>query len=241
MRNILLIVFTLCITFYANQAFSQEWKSLKSYQKETGETLLQKGCWLKRDRKHQTKVWKQANLYNLTIVTGNQKYQSISQIRDFYLWFDADRKKQGHEILGVGIAAIAAKQLSKLDSGFIRFFVVRNQEIVEFANEGSHKVFEFGFPLMKNVYFSDELITGKNAKNWSLKYGKIEQCDILQPLYKQLSTKALSRLAKMARGKGIFNLGVPKRLKFVGNIEDCQTRFEHGLYKLKPYYLQRSE
>ena len=241
MRNILLIVFTLCITFYANQAFSQEWKSLKSYQKETGETLLQKGCWLKRDRKHQTKVWKQANLYNLTIVTGNQKYQSISQIRDFYLWFDADRKKQGHEILGVGIAAIAAKQLSKLDSGFIRFFVVRNQEIVEFANEGSHKVFEFGFPLMKNVYFSDELITGKNAKNWSLKYGKIEQCDILQPLYKQLSTKALSRLAKMARGKGIFNLGVPKRLKYVGNIEDCQTRFEHGLYKLKPYYLQRSE
>ncbi len=111
----------------------------------------------------------------------------------------------------------------------------------EFANEGSHRVFEFGFPLMKDVYFSDELITGKNAENWSLKYGKIEQCDILDPLYKQLSTKAISRLQKMAKGKGIFNLAVPKRLKFVGDIEDCQTRFEHGLYKLKPYYLQRFE
>ena len=236
-----IIVFSLCNAFYPNHAFSQEWNSLRSYQKETGFNLLQEGCWLKGDRKQQTLVWKQANLFNLSIENGNQKYQSISQIRDFYIWFDAERKKQGHEILGVGIAAIAAKQLSKLDSGFIRFFVVRNHEVVEFANKGSHKVFEFGFPLMKDVYFLDELITGKNAKNWSLKYGKIEQCEILEPLYKQLSTKALSRLEKMARGKGIFNLGVPKRLKYVGNIEDCQTRFEHGLYKLKPYYLQRSE
>lgn len=235
------IVFSLSITFYPNHAFSQEWNSLKSYQKETGFTSLQDGCWLKRDRKQKTKVWKQANLYNLSIENGNQKYKSISQIRDFYIWFDAERKKQGHEILGVGIAAIAAEQLSKLDSGFIRFFVVRNQEVVAFANKGSHKVFEFGFPLMKDVYFSDELITKKNAENWSLKYGKIEQCEILEPLYKQLSPKALSRLEKMARGKGIFNLAVPKRLKFVGDIKDCQTRFEHGLYKLKPYYLQKPD
>ncbi len=114
-----IIVFSLCNAFYPNHAFSQEWNNLKSYQKETGFTLLQEGCWIKGDRKQQTLVWKQANLFNLSIENGNQKYQSISQIRDFYLWFDVERKKQGHEIKGVGIAAIAAKQLSKLDSGII--------------------------------------------------------------------------------------------------------------------------
>ncbi len=239
MRIILIILFLLSIAFNTNHAYSQEWNSLKSYQKETGFTLLQEGCWLKRDRRQQTLVWKQANLYNLYVKKGNEKYQSISQIRDFYLWFDAERKRQGHKINGVGVAAIAAEQLSKLDSGFIRFFVVRNKEVIEFANEGSDKVLAFAFPLMKDVYFSDKLILGDEAKNWSLKYGKLEQCKVLEPLYQQLSPKALTRLEKMAKGKGIFRLGVPKALKYVGSIKDCQTRFEHGLNKLLPYYLRK--
>jgi len=231
--NIIVVIISLNTTFI----FSQEWKNLTCYQKETGHTTLQDGCWLKKDRKRQNAVWQQANTFNLTLVHGNRKYTSISQIKDFYLWFDSERKKQGHEIKGIGIAAIAASQLSKVDIWFIRCFIVRNKEVVNFVHEGSDKVFEFAFPLLNKIYFSKKIIKGNEAINWSLKYGEIEQCEILEPLYQNLSPRALQKLNKMAKGKGIFKLGVPHRLKYEGRIEDCQTRFEHATTKLLSFYL----
>ena len=236
-----LIIPTLLILLSANFAFSQEWNNLRSYKKKTGYTSLQDGYWLKKDRKKQTEIWQQANLFNLTVINGNLKYQTIGQIRDFYLWFDIERKKEGHEIVGVGVAAIVADQLSKLNNGFIRIFIVRNKEVVKFANEGSELVFEFAFPLLKEVCFSDEVIKGEDAVNWSLRNGEIEQCQILEPLYKALSPKALHKLNKMAKGKGIYSLGVPKSLRFTGNIEDCNARFEHAINKVLPYYLDNQE
>ena len=112
---------------------------------------------------------------------------------------------------------------------------------MNFANQGSKKVFEFAFPLLKNIYFSEEIITGEDAKNWSLNNGRIEQCQVLAPLYKKLSTRALHKLQRMARGKGIFNLGVPNCLKYEGRIEDCDSRFEHAIHKILPYYLSLQE
>ncbi|WP_456379275.1 hypothetical protein [Lutibacter sp.] len=234
----IIIVLTLFVLEYSN---AQEWKTLKAYQIETGNPILQNGCWLKKDRKKRTEVWNNANIFNLSLANGHLKYNSISQIRDFYYWFDAERKKQGHEITGVGIATIAANQLSKMDNFFIRFFIVRNKEVVLFANNGSKKVFEFGFSLLKKIYFSKEILKGEKAKLWDLKHGEIEQCEILEPLYHKLSSKAISRLEKMAKGKGIFNLGVPKQLKYEGKIDNCHARFAHGITKLLPYYLSKNK
>jgi len=154
------------------------------------------------------------------------------------VWFDLEIKKQGHEIQAVGVASVAAWQLSKLDNVLIRFFF-RNKELVNFANEGSKKVFEFAFPLMQDVYFSDKIFTGEEARNWGIKNGRIEQCEILEPLYENLSLKSIQKLERMAKGKGIFCLGVPKELKYKGSIKDCTTRFEHGLYTILPFYLLR--
>lgn len=165
-----------------NLAFAQEWKSLKFYKKETGNTFLLDGCWLKKDRKHQTEIWSDANKYNLNIENGNKKYKTINQIRGFYLWFDEERKEQGHEIKWIGIACIAAGQLSKVDIGLIRFFIVRNKEIVKFVHKGSEKVFAFSFPKFKNIYSLNEPIIGKDAENWDNKHGVKEQCIILEPL-----------------------------------------------------------
>jgi len=233
----IIIAFTL-VVFY--NSYAQEWNTLRAYQIETGHQILRNGCWLKKDRNKQTEVWNKANVFNLSIKNGNIKYKSISQIRDFYTWFDAERKKIGHEIRGVGIASIAANQLSKMDNFLIRFFIVRNKEIVLFANNGSHKVFEFAFPLIKEIYFSKEIMKGEKARLWDLKHGEIEQCEILEPLYQKLSFKALYRLEKMAKGKGIFNLAVPNELKYDGEIDNCHTRFEHGKNKLLPYYLKKN-
>lgn len=225
----------------SNFVLAQEWKNFRSYQKETGYSSLQEGCWLKKDRKKQTVVWQQSNLFNLSVKNGNLKYHTISQIRDYYLWFDSERKKQGHEIVGVGVAAIVADQLSKLNNGFIRIFIVSNKEVEEFANKGSEIVFKFSFPLLKEVYFSDKPIKGEDAVNWSLINGEIEQCQILETLYNNLSPKAIKKLSKMAKGKGIYRIGVPKSLRYEGNIEDCQARFEHAINKVLPFYISSQE
>ncbi len=234
-------VFLLFILLNSLHASAQEWSNLKSYRRETGNTFLRDGCWLKIDRKEETEVWKQANKFNLDTENGNRKYKTIAQKRDFYLWYDIERKRLGHEIKWIGIAAIAAEQLSKTENRFIRIFIIRNKEVVKFANEGSERVFEFAFPLLKKVYFSNEIIKGKEAEHWAMEYGLNEQCVILEPLYKELSHKAFKKLDRMAKGEGIFYLGVPKGLRYEGKLEDCQSRFEHGIKQILPYYLSKQK
>ncbi|MBI9069434.1 MAG: hypothetical protein JEZ09_19200 [Salinivirgaceae bacterium] len=210
---------------------------MHAYKKETGKNILLEGCWLKKDRKKQTNVWKQSNIYNLALKNGNLKYKSICEIRDFYKWFDSERKKQGHEMRGVGVATIAIGQLSKLDKNLICILIIRNKEVIDFANQGAKKVLEFAFPLLKEIYFSKLLINGEEAINWDLTNGKEEQCKILDPLYVELSDEALCKLERMAKGKGIFCFGVPKGLKYEGSLNDCESRFNHAVNKLLPYYM----
>ena len=233
--NLTIIIFFLLNT---QVAFSQEWKNLKDYKNTTGQNILKNGYWLKRDRNRNTETWKQANKYNLSIDNGNLKYKTIRQIRDFYLWFDEERKKLGHEINSVGVAAVVAEQFSNFDNYFIRAFIVRNKEVVWFGNEGSKKVLEFAFPLLKEVYFSNNILKGQEAKNWDIKNGKIEQCQIVEAIYNQLSPKEIRKLERMAKGKGIYNLGVKNELKFEGDIRDCKSRYEHAFSKLYTYYLK---
>ena len=227
---------TLIILANTKLALAQEWSHLNSYKRETGNSFLLNGCWLKKDRKRETITWKQANKYNLNFKNGNQKYQTISQIQAFYLWFDEERTKQGHEIKWVGIAAIAAGQLSKLDIAFIRIFIVRNNELVKFVHKGSEKVFAFAFPQLRELCFSNKRLIGKAAENWDKQYGMKEQCEILEPLYQKLSEKSINKLERIAKGKGIFHLGVAEELRYEGKIDNCQSRFEHGINKLLPYY-----
>ncbi len=236
-RNYKIIAFFLLFT---QITFSQEWKNLKDYKNATGNNILQDGCWLKKDRKKNTETWKQANKYNLSIDDGNLKYKTIRQVRDFYLWFDVEREKLGHEIHTSGVAEIVAGQLSKLDNCFIRTFFVRNKEVVWFANEGTKKVLEFAFPLFREVYFSNEILKGQEAKDWDIKNWKTEQCQIVEPIYNQLSSKAIQKLERMAKGKCLFSLGVKKELKFEGDLRDCKSRYEHAFTNLNDYYINLS-
>ncbi len=224
-----------------NFLLSQEWTSIKLYKKETGNENLLEGNWLKKDRKRNTDIWKRANIYNLNLENGNENYKTINEIRDFYDWFDSEIIKKGNEIKWIGVALIVAGQLSKLDNDFLRVIFVRNKEAVRFANEGSKKVFEFAFPQMDEIYFSNIPLKGDMALEWDKNFGMKEQCVILEPLYNNLSEKALRKLDRMARGKGIYNLGVNKKLKFDGDINDCMSRYEHGLNKILPYYKKKTK
>ena len=171
MKKKILKIVILIILINSNLVVSQEWNNLKAYQKETNNSILLDGCWLKKDRKKQTGVWKQANTYNLSQNNGDEKYKTIREIRDFYVWFDAERIQKGHEIQWIGIAAIATNQLSKLEMNFHRIFIVRNKEVIQFASDGSIKVFADAFPKLKEIYFSTKLLKGKEAKNWDENHG----------------------------------------------------------------------
>ena len=240
MRNFLNSILVILLLLNTPTAFSQEWKNLKDYKKITGQNILQNGCWLKKDRNKNTEIWKQANKYNLSVKDGNNQYKTISQIRDFYLWFDQERQKQGHQINAIGIAAVVAGQLSKFDNYFIRTFIVKNKEVIWFGNQGSKKVLQFFFPLLKKVYFSKKILKGQEAIDWDINVGKTEQCQVTEIIYNQLSTKAIHKLERMAKGKGIYSLGVKKELKFEGNIRDCKARYNHAFTKLRKYYLDKT-
>ncbi|PCI35437.1 MAG: hypothetical protein COB60_02725 [Flavobacteriaceae bacterium] len=218
---------------------AQEYRSLKYYQKQTGATILQEGTWLRKDRRKNNKRWKAANLFNLSSKKGVQNYQTVGQICDFYQWFDSERIRQGRHFKSAGIAGVAARQLSKVDNGFICFFIVRNSEVVRFVNEGSKQVFAFAFPLMKDRYFSKEIMPLSEAVLWDQNNGIQEQCHVLEPLYLKLSPKAFHRLEKMAKGKGIFKFGVPKRVRFTGDLFNCEHRFNHGATKLLEEYINK--
>ena len=218
---------------------SQEYKNLRVYQEQTNNVQLLDGCWLKKDRKTQSDVWNRANKYNLTQENGNSKYLTIREIRDFYLWFDEERKQQGHEIQWIGIAAMATNQLSKLEIGFYRIFIVRNEELVQFGLKGSKKVFSDAFPKLKKVYFSNQLIKGCEAEYWDREHGFNEQCDVLNPIYEKLSLKAFKKLERMAKGKGIFRIAIPKKIMFEGDLNSCEARVLYGIEKLLPIYLKK--
>lgn len=200
--------------------------------------MLPEGAWLIKDRIRKTETWKKANKYNLSTEHGNLQYTNTRQVHDFYLWFDEERKKVGIKINAIGILAIVAGQLSHLENPFIHKIMVRKKEILWFGHEGSKKVLEYVFPLLKDLYLSSNRLNEQEAENWDMDYLKKEQCDIVEDFYQKLSPKSVQQLERMAKGTGLYSLGIKKELKFEGDIRDCESRYEHAVSKLYPYYLR---
>lgn len=236
MKNLFLLV---ALFLILGRTIAQEYRSLKVFQKETNLIDLPEGAWLKKDRRKKTKIWQEANKYNLLQENDVIKYRSISQIRDFYLWFDSERQGMGHEVKAAGIAGIVAGQLSLLDNWWISNFIITNKEVHQFANEGSQKVLQYAFPLLKEVYLFSTTLEGDASKNWDILYATNEQCVALESLYQSLSPRTIKTLDRMAKGKGIYCLGVPKALRFEGEVMDCQSRANHAMTKVAEYYENR--
>lgn len=234
LKNNLLKILVLFLIFSSTYCISQEYRNLKTYKKETGILILEQGCWLKKDRVKQNTVWKNANEFNL-INNNYKKYQTINQIRDFYIFTQKEIALKGHEVNWISAAATIASQFSIMQKDLIRILFIRNKKVIKFANEGSKKVLEFSFPKLKNLYFSEEILTEQSAKDWDYNLTLEEQCDILNPIYQTLSKKTLKKLERMAKGKGIFGLGVSKKIRFEGEINDCKSRYNYTVYKLIPY------
>ena len=96
----------------------------------------------------------------------------------------------------------------------------------------------YAFPLLQEVYSSDNILKGDKATRWDVKYMETEQCHIIETLYEQLSQKAIKKLHRIAKGRGIYNLGVKNELKFEGDINNCKSRTKHAFSKVQTYYLE---
>jgi len=230
------LILSFIFSFFGNRDLQgQEYKSMRHYRALTGKDTLVDGVWLIKDRKLNTAVWQKANEYNLQLEKGHKKYTTISQIRDFYKWFDNYRIKKGHEIRYIGIAEKVASQLAILDRPLIGKILVRDKNVLNFAGEASKKVFAFAFEKMKEVYVMKDKLLGSAAENWDYDYGRNEQCVVLDPIYDKLPPESIIKLERMARGQGIYRFGVPGDMKFEGDIKNCEDRILHALKKIRPH------
>ncbi|CAM4038461.1 RHS repeat-associated core domain-containing protein [Flavobacterium branchiophilum] len=142
---------------------------------------LGKGDWHKSDRINGTKIWQEANKYNLKQKNGNLEYNSIPERTAFYKWFQLETEDMGFETKWAGGAYVIAYQMGATggigkDAGLI------SERMIKFANEGNKAIFDDVFDDLGKLY-SGLPLKGKDAKNWDIKILTHEQKDVVAPIY----------------------------------------------------------
>lgn len=228
---ILLLLLAMCMPLNA-----REWRSMKHHKKATGKEVLAPGNWLKKDRKHNTTNWIAANKYNLDHEHGYEEYSTFGQKRDFYKWFDNECQRINCGIHWQTVAYKLTAKLSYLDSWFVRDVIVWDKEFVCFMDEASNLIIKNIFPKLKRVY--------SNGSQWNeescYKEDSIlvyrEQCAIVDSLYRAQSPRVLNKLNRIAHGKGVYGVFIPKHMRFKGDIKNCEDRAEYGIQQMRKYY-----
>ena len=201
-----------------------------SYEGELG-----KGDWKYSDRAFNTDRWKKANEYNLQQADGYKEYTTISQRADFYGWFQSETEKKGHETYWAGAANVIATQMAATET----FSALVSNEVIQFANDGNKAIFDDVYDNLRDLYNGD-ILKGKAAQDWDIKTLTHEQRDVVDPIYRKQSPATLKTLEKMAKQQGIYSLTrpftSPSELKFEGNINSWQDRYNHGMNKAAPFY-----
>jgi hypothetical protein len=205
---------------------------MKELKKETGLSTLTASDWLKSDRKNNTQVWQNANMFNLTKQLPSE-YETIIQKRDFYEWLYKNIENKGHEVIWPKMAHYISKKL-RLTKVF-PFNVFTRKEVKDYAYIGSETVFNSAFIILGELYNSDEVLKNDNAKEWDASILYKEQYLWLEEIYSDVDSKTLKIINKMAQGKGFYKLLVPKAIRFNGDITKADTRYNYALETLRPY------
>ena len=211
---------------------AKEWKSLNAYHKSTKNQQLPPSDWLKSDRVKNTIVWQKANKYNLQN-NLSKEYRNIVERRDFYKWLYTALGKKGHEVVWVQMAHYISKKLHLIEA-FPHALLTR-QKIKTYANLGSVTVFKNAFPELKTMYNSDGILKGKDADVWDETILKLEQFNWIANIYETMDEKSLHTLVRIAKGKCLYALVVPKAIRFKGELSNAKSRYNYALEMLKPY------
>jgi len=222
-----LLIFTITTLGY-----SKEYQSLKSYQEESGKNQLGPSDWLRKDRKSNSLVWQQANIYNLQHNLPLE-YQTIQQRTDFYLWLYNSLDERNLQVVWPKMAYFISNKLKITQSFPFNIFI--RKEVKLYAVKGSNTVFIKAFEKIKTLFFSEKTLTVKEAYLWDEVLIRKEQHDWLQDIYTEIDAKTLRTIDRMAKGKGVYRLIVPKEVAFSGDLSDKENRYQYALNTLRPY------
>lgn len=230
MRHILIQCLLILIF---QHSYSKEYACLKGYQNETGKTELKPSDWLKKDRKQNTTVWQQANLYNLTHHLP-EEYKTIKQRRDFYEWYMKAIYEKGQAVLWPTMSHFISKKLALTKSFPYSVFI--RKEVKDYAYLGSESVFNSSFGYLDALMHQPDALTKEEALKWDKTILHKEQYEWLQSIYDEIDGETLKVIDKMAKGKGFYRLMVSKAIRFEGNISQDEDRYQYALYTLRPYF-----
>lgn len=213
-------------------AYSKEYKNLKEYQELSGKTVLSASDWLCKDRKNNTLVWQQANIYNLKNNLPSE-YESIEQRTDFYLWLFKALDKKQMDIVWPKMAYFISNKLETTQAFPFNLFI--RKEVKNYATKGSETVFGKAFEKIQQLYFAEETLSTNDAYAWDEAIIAKEQYVWLQGIYNEIDEKTLKTIDKMAKGKCIYKFMVPKEVEFKGDLSNKENRYHYALNTLRPY------
>lgn len=226
-----IILFVLAFSFsFTIQA--KEWKTLKHYQKLTQKAELSPSDWLTSDRINNTSVWKNANNYNLNNNMPNE-YQSIKQRRDFYIWIDHEFEKIGHQVIWPKMALYISRKLRLLEKFPHVMFI--SKSVNEYVHQGSEMIFIDAFERLKELYCSKDILKNNDAIQWDKNMMHDEQFIWLESIYKKIDKKSIKKIERMAGGKFLYALVVPKAIRFEDDISNPEDRYQYALNVFRPY------
>lgn len=212
--------------------YSKEYKNLKDYQTKSGNLDLKASDWLRKDRKNNTLVWQEANIYNLENNLPLE-YQTIKQRTSFYLWLFKTLDKKHMRVVWPKMAYFISHKLESTQS--FPFNIFTRKEVKLYAVRGSETVFIKAFETIKTLYFLKETVTEKEAFAWDEALIREEQYVWLQDIYNQIDAKTLKTIDKMAKGKCIYKIMVPKEVAFSGDLSSKENRYDYALNILRVY------
>ncbi|HAB28355.1 MAG: Insecticidal toxin complex protein [Xanthomarina sp.] len=224
--------FILLCFFSTLNSHSKEWNCLKTYQSQTGNTELQASDWLRKDRKNNTLVWQQANVYNLKHNLSSE-YQTIKQRTDFYLWLNKALNEKKMDVVWPKMAHFISNKLEKIKS--FPFSIFTGNEVKHYAEKGSETVFMKAFETVRELYFSDSVLQSDEALTWDENIIYQEQYVWLDEIYKEVDARTLKTIDKMAKGKCIYTFMVPKEVAFTGDLSNKENRYDYALNTLRVY------
>jgi hypothetical protein len=213
----------------------KEWKDFEAFKTETHLYKLPKSDWLASDRKNNTLVWKDANLYNLNEILP-EEYETIKQRSDFYLWYYTEIENKGHEVIWPKMAFFISSNLKLVKTFPYQLLVTKS--IKSYAIIGSETVFAAAFKDLKKMFYSEEILVDEAALEWDEYMLYKEQFEWLVPIYRDISEKNLKRIARMAKGKFLYGLLVNRKVRFKGDISKANDRYSYAILTLRPYCVE---
>lgn len=234
MKMRVFILWTLMLSSVLN---AREWKHFNEFKASTGQSQLSILDWLEKDRLHNTIVWQNANRYNL--YHGNShEYITLAQRKDFYNWFVSCIDQRGDEVQWPKMARYISSKLYLVNR--FPYKLLTTKQVKKYVMEGSEVAFHSSFGYLSKLFFSDKVLVGKDSEDWDKRMLEKEQYQWVEEVYQTMDEKSLRQLEHIAKGKSLYGIIVPKKVRFEGDLREAEDRYNYAENILKPYCLNRS-